>query len=105
MLTCGSTGRSRWVAPGMPASCSRKKHTALPRSAHEPPPKLTTTSTASRRAWSTACCTSGTGTCDSTSAKVGLEVAAEQPHHPLAVGRRQPARGGDEHRPAGADAS
>ena len=42
MLTCGSTGRSRWVAPGMPASCSRKKHTALPRSAHDPPPKLTT---------------------------------------------------------------
>ena len=70
MLMWGTTGRSTWLAPGMPASCSRKKHTALPRSAHEPPPNDTTTSIPSRRAWSTACCTSGTGTCDCTSAKV-----------------------------------
>ena len=33
----------------MPISCSMKKHTALARSAHEPPPKLTTPSTPSRR--------------------------------------------------------
>src|SRR5882672_1881591 len=67
---CGSAGRSTYDAPGVPASCSVKKHTALPVSAHEPPPNDTTASTASRRACCTARCTNGTGTCDSTSANV-----------------------------------
>ncbi len=69
-LTWATTGRSTWLAPGIPASCSRKKHTALPRSAHEPPPKDTTTSIASRRAWSSAAWTEGAGTWDVTSANV-----------------------------------
>src|SRR4051812_44648652 len=70
MVMCGSAGRSAYEAPGVPASCSVKKHAALPRSAHDPPPKDTTASTPSRRACCTAFCTSGTGTCDVTSANV-----------------------------------
>ena len=98
MLMWGTTGRSTWLAPGMPASCSRKKHTALPRSAHDPPPNDTTTSMPSRRAWSTACCTSGTGTCDWTSSNVDSRVRFEQLRHPLAVRRGHAARGRDEQR-------
>ena len=84
----------------MPASCSMKKHTALPRSAHDPPPKVTTPSTPSRRACSTACCTSGTGTCDSTSAKVDASVRPTRPTHPVPVVGGEPARRRDEQRPA-----
>src|SRR5688572_22919444 len=62
--TCGRAGRCRYDAPGVPASCSRKKHTALPRSAHEPPPNDTSPSTPSLRAWPTASCTMVVGTWD-----------------------------------------
>src|SRR5215217_5603052 len=63
-------GRSTYEAPGAPDSCSRKKHTALPRSQHEPPPKLATPSTPSRRAWRTAASTAVVGTWERTWAKV-----------------------------------
>src|SRR3954447_6193913 len=74
MAMWGNAGRSANDAPGVPDSCSVKKHTALPMSAHEPPPNETTASTASRRACCTARCTNGTGTCDSASANVDASV-------------------------------
>ena len=64
---------------GCAGSCSVKKHTALPRSAHDPPPNDTTASTPSRRACCTAFCTSGTGTCDVTSANVEANALPSAP--------------------------
>ena len=64
--TCSSAGRSVYDAPGVPASCSTKYDTALPRSMHEPPPKLTMPSTPSRRACSMAACTADAGTWERT---------------------------------------
>ena len=88
----------------MPASCSRKKHTALPRSAHEPPPNDTTTSMASRRAWSTACCTSGSRHVRLDLGERGGERSAEQPATtPLPSADASRPAGGDEQRLAGAD--
>src|SRR5437588_5283156 len=68
--TCGSAGRSKYDAPGVPASCSVKKQTALPRSAHDPPPNETTQSTPSRRACCSAACTVDVGTCEPTPSNV-----------------------------------
>src|SRR3954451_15722809 len=72
MEMCGSAGRSAYDAPGVPACCSTKKHTALPRSAHEPPPNDRSTSTSSASAWRTAACTAVVGTCDSTPSNVDV---------------------------------
>src|SRR5437667_12817747 len=68
--TWGRAGRSKYDAPGVPASCSVKKHTALPRSAHDPPPNDTTQSTPSRRACSSAACTVDVGTWELTPSNV-----------------------------------
>src|SRR5947209_3821148 len=66
MATCGSTGRSTNDTPGVPARCSTKNDTALPRSAHEPPPNDTTQSTLSSPACLTAASTVDVGTCERT---------------------------------------
>jgi hypothetical protein len=52
--------------PGVPARCSTKNDTALPRSAHDPPPNDTTQSTLSSPACLTAASTVEVGTCERT---------------------------------------
>ncbi len=69
MAIWATTGRSRYEAPGRPARCSVKKHTALPRSAHEPPPKETMASTSDASACCRASWTAVVGTCDRTPSK------------------------------------
>src|SRR3954451_11311345 len=70
MEMCGSPGRSAYDAPGVPACCSTKKHTALPRSAHDPPPNDTTESTPSLFACCTAAWTALVGTWERTPSNV-----------------------------------
>src|SRR5258708_23098591 len=59
-------GGSVYDPRGVPASRSRNQHTALPRSAHDPPPKLTIPSIRSWRADATASSTALVGTCGRT---------------------------------------
>ena len=66
--------------------------TALPRSAHEPPPNDTMPSMPSRRAWRSASCTSGTGTCDSTRSNVDARLRPMPPHAPAGRRRWPPGR-------------
>src|SRR3954468_22618234 len=66
MATCLIDAWSAYDEPGAPDSCSRKKHTALPRSAHDPPPKLTPPSMPSPCACRSASCTTVVGTCERT---------------------------------------
>src|SRR3954463_5578979 len=66
IATCLIVDVSAYDEPGAPDSCSRKKHTALPRSAHDPPPKLTTPSMPTLCASRSASCTTVVGTCERT---------------------------------------
>ncbi len=76
----------------------------LPRSAQLPPPKDMMASTASDRAWATACCTSGAGTCDVTEPNASTLATSPWPAPPSRRPRSRAARRNHDHGGRGNDA-